>query len=234
MDIVDLLQPHGLLLRGGFALQAGIDDELLRQYPTSRQLVLIGNAGSAIWPHVARYIDDNPGAEHPLDDWTATTMQAIATKIDAICLLPFGGPPWWPFQRWAQRGDCVFPSPISILIHPDYGLWHAYRAALLLRELIALPVAAGQTSPCESCADQPCLTTCPVGAFSATGYDVETCAAHVATAAGRDCQELGCQARLACPIGADWRYAHAHAAFHMTAFRRAHPGPESRATTTHR
>jgi ferredoxin len=223
MDIVELLQPHGLLLRGGFALQADLDRNLLQQYPEVRQLILIGNAGSAIWPHVAHYIAANPGAEHPLDDWTAATLQAIATKIDAVCLLPFGGPPWWPFQRWAQRGDSVFPSPIAILIHPDYGLWHAYRAALLLREPITLPAIPQQASPCDSCLERPCLTTCPVGAFRASGYDVEACAAHVASAAGRDCQEQGCQARLACPVGADWHYGPGHAAFHMTAFRRAHP-----------
>jgi len=223
MEIVELLQPLGLLLRGGFALDTTADADLLQQYPAARQLLLIGNAGSAIWPHLAQYMAANPGIANPLDRWTAATLGDLATRIDAVSLFPFGGPTWWPFQRWAQRADTVHRSPLAILIHPRYGLWHAYRAALLLRNPIVLPAVEAQESPCDSCADRPCLTSCPVGAFSATGYDVESCAAHVNAEAGVACRTLGCQARLACPIGAQWRYQLDHAAFHMAAFRMAHP-----------
>ena len=66
MHIADLLQVHGLLLRGGFDLQLEFDEMLLRQYPDARQLVLIGNAGSAIWPHLAAYIEANPEITDPL------------------------------------------------------------------------------------------------------------------------------------------------------------------------
>ena len=222
-DIAALLQPLGLILRGGFALDPEIDADLLRAYPQARQLILIGNAGSAIWPQIAGFIAANPADQHPLDHWTAQTLADIARRIDAIGLFPFGGPPWWPFQRWAQRVESVHPSPLAILIHPAFGLWHAYRAALLLAEPVELPVVAEQASPCDGCADRPCLTTCPVGAFSLSGYDVERCAAHVNSASGDRCRRLGCLARLACPVGVAWRYESDHAAFHMAAFQRAHP-----------
>lgn len=228
MEIAELLQSRGLLLRGGFMLDPDLDAALLDLYPDARQLLLVGNAGSAIWPHLKPYVAANPTSAHPLDDWTLATLQNVAREIDATCLFPFGGPPYWPFQRWAQRADNVHPSPISILIHPDFGLWHAYRGALVMGHAIDPPALMGGASPCDSCIERPCLTACPVQAFSAAGYDVENCAGHVNGHSGGECRSHGCLARLACPVGASWRYDPDHAAFHMDAFRRAHPArPQS-------
>ena len=39
---------------------------------------------------------------------------------------------------------------------------------------------------------------------------------------------MGCEARLACPVGADYRYDPAAAAFHMGAFLRARLGQNKR------
>lgn len=220
---MDLLQSKGLLLSGGFMLDPEQDADLLRSYPQARQLVLIGNAGSAIWPHLKSYIDAHPNASDQLDQWTAETLQEVAQQIEATCLFPFGAAPYWPFQRWAQRAEDVHPSPISILIHPEYGLWHAYRGAYLLRQPIDLPAVVRKASPCDSCSDRPCLTTCPVTAFSVSGYDVEACATFIHRQQGVDCHLHGCMARRACPIGANWRYDPPHALFHMDAFLRAHP-----------
>jgi ferredoxin len=222
-EIEGLLQPLGLILRGGFVLDLEIDADLLRQSPAARQLILVGNAGSAMWPQVARFSRSNPADAHPLDHWTADALTGIAGRIGGTSLFPFGGPPWWPFQRWAQRAESVYPSPLAILIHPDFGLWHAYRAALLLHEPVDLPSVVRRPSPCDSCRDRPCLTTCPVGAFSVNGYDVDACASHVNGATGGTCRSQGCLARLACPVGTDWQYESDHAAFHMTAFQLSHP-----------
>jgi len=222
-EIEAALQAQGLLLRGGFTLDPARDQDLLTQFPEMQQLLLVGNAGSAIWRSLSGFIADHPMAAHPLDQWTEQVLGDIASAIGAVSLFPFGSAPWWPFQRWAQRADTVFPSPVAVLIHPTYGLWHAYRGALLLREPVELPILAPQASPCESCAAKPCLTACPVGAFSTTGYDVEGCATHVHGATGADCRLGGCLARRVCPVGGDWQYEPEHMRFHMQAFLRAHP-----------
>jgi hypothetical protein len=60
-----------------------------------------------------------------------------------------------------------------------------------------------------------------VGAFSADGYDVAACAAHLKSAAGADCMTGGCLARRACPVGAEHRHAPDQAAFTMRAFLQA-------------
>jgi len=115
----------------------------------------------------------------------------------------------------------VSPSPLGMLIHPELGLWHAYRGALAFAERLALAPVEPVASPCDSCPERPCLTACPVGAFTASGYDVAACVAHLDSGRGGACLTGGCQARLACPVGVEHRYAPAAAAFHMAAFHRA-------------
>jgi hypothetical protein len=132
-------------------------------------------------------------------------------------LFPFDGPPFLPFQRWAQKAEPVHPSPLGILIHPDWGLWHAYRGALAFAERIDLPLPDRRSSPCESCAGKPCLTACPVGAFTSAAYDVPTCVTHISAPAGAECI-TGCLARRACPVGLGYHHIAEQARFHQRAF----------------
>ncbi len=182
-------------------------------------LVLLGWVGSEGWPAFAVSPEARDGDGNPLDRWTRRIIDDIAASVDATPLYPFAGPPWLPFQRWAQKADQVFVSPLGILIHPVWGLWHSYRGALAFREPLELEPTIARTSPCESCADKPCLTRCPVSAFSNEGYDVAVCRTYLSLPAGSACMARGCLARNACPIGTAHRYGSARAAFHMRAFR---------------
>jgi len=177
-------------------------------------VLLVGNAGGAMWHAFEPHID---GAPDPLNRWTVNVVEPIARHFGARALYPFGEP-HWPFQRWARRAETVHASPLGLLIHPEYGLWHAYRAALLFEDPLPLPRRPEQTfSPCESCAGKPCLSACPAGAFRTAGYDVAACAAHLSSPAAA-CPQAGCHARAACPVGSDWRYPEAQLRFHMAAF----------------
>lgn len=123
-----------------------------------------------------------------------------------------------------MRSEPCHPSPVGILIHPDYGLWHSYRGALLFAEAIDLPARDTRESPCASCEKRPCLSACPVGAFSGAGYDVPGCNAHLAKTPEPSCMRIGCLPRHACPIGRDYRYEPAQARFHLQAFLRSTRG----------
>lgn len=179
--------------------------------------VLIGNAGPEMWQRFTAACDPQ---HHLLDDWSRSVLCELAEDLGAQVRFPFEKPPL-PFQRWAARTGLVHTSPLGISIHPEFGLWHAYRAAFAFAEHIPLPARAPSASPCDDCADKPCLSTCPVGAFSGTTYDVPACTAHIASADGADCMDLGCRARRACPVGRGYVYDPAQAGFHMTAFARA-------------
>lgn len=211
----------GLRVRGGFG--AVPDDGLppLGDGRPVRTVVLLGNVGSSLWPAFSASPEHADGAADPLDRWSRRVTEEVAGSLGAGALYPFGGPPHWPFQRWAQRAEAVHPSPLGLLIHPDHGLWHAYRSALLFADALDLAPPDRRPSPCAACPSQPCLAACPVGAFDGRAYDVAACAAHIAQPGGHDCMTMGCRARRACPVGAEHAYQPALARFHMTAFQRA-------------
>jgi hypothetical protein len=181
-------------------------------------LVLVGFVGSAHWPAFANSVEAKDGLPDPLDRWSLRVVGKLAQAVGAAACFPFGAPPFLPFQRWAQRAEPVRPSPLGILIHPDWGLWHAYRGALAFAERLSLPEPDRRASPCDSCSAKPCLSACPVGAFTPSGYDVPACIDHIAAPAGIDCMGNGCRARRACPVGAQYRYEPDIARFHLRAF----------------
>jgi hypothetical protein len=220
-ELAGALARHGLRLRGGFATDRATDAEILRVAPWAGTVILVGNVGSELWDQSRAEIAAL-GDPDPLDRWTRSIIEPIASSVDGLALFPFAGPPYWPFQRWAERAEGVRQSPIGIQIHPEFGLWHAYRAAILLRGAI-VPPRREQGHPCDTCVDRPCLTHCPVNAFSSAGYDVENCVEHLAAVQNESgsCNEVGCLARLACPVGPAWRYHPEHARFHMRAFVKA-------------
>jgi hypothetical protein len=205
----------GLVPRGAVSLPEG---ERVGELADMRTIVLAGMIGRDGWEAFAASAEASDGFADPLDRWSRRLIESLARELGAKALFPFGGPPFLPFQRWAQRAEPVDSSPIHLLIHPYYGLWHSYRGALGLSEELAVAEPAPIPSPCETCSGRWCLKTCPVGAFSEAGYDVAACAGHLRSMAGGDCMAFGCRARRACPIGAEHAYGPEQANFLMRAF----------------
>ena len=218
-DVEGALREAGLAARGGFAPGPGDDVPDVAPGVAARAIVLVGNAGPEMW---ARFSQERREESDPLDRWTERVVTRLAAALGAHALFPFQRP-YFPFQRWARKAEACYPSPLGLLLHSEYGLWHGYRAALLFARALDLPEAASRTpSACEKCADRPCLSVCPVGAFSGTSYDVGRCVAHLVASPRGDCVLEGCRARRACPVGASFRYVPAQAEFHMAAFIRNH------------
>ncbi len=214
------LQAQGLIVFGGFAPRGADGVPPLPDGRPAAALLMVGNVGPAAWAAFARAPEATDGAPHPMDRWSKRVLGRIAASAGGGAVFPSDGPPYPPFVAWAKRAAPVKQSPLGMLIHPVYGLWHAYRGALALPEPLPLPEPELEAYPCDSCADKPCLTTCPVSAFRPDGYNVPDCAGHIATPEGADCMALGCRARRACPIGRDYVYDPPQAAFHMEAFLR--------------
>lgn len=209
--ILTRIRREGFATLGWFAPKP--DDKL----PDATQFViLIGNAG----PDMFRRFAKVRGPADSLDEWTRGVVDPLAQDLDATALYPFDTPPH-PFLTWARRGGGGHTSPLGLNIHPTYGLWHAYRAALLFPVAFDLPPMSAGQSPCQTCADKPCLSACPVQAFDGTSYDVAACGQHILDHAGQDCMTDGCMARLACPVGRGFTYEPMQMKFHMKAFQRA-------------
>ncbi len=220
MEIATLaaaLGAHGLIPRGGFRPRADDGVPPLADGRPIRTLVMVGNAGPALWRAFAAS-PEYDSAPDPLNRWSERVLGELAAELGAEAVFPFGGPPYLPFVAWAKRAEAVAESPLGILIHPDYGLWHAYRGALAFAETVDLAPRDRRPRPCDTCAERPCLSACPVGAFTKTGYDVAACTSHISAPAGADCMERACGARRACPVGRDYTYEPAQARFHMKHF----------------
>lgn len=219
-EVANALAANGLIVRGGFGFG---DDEMAPAASSgvpAKSVLLVGQAGAAPWPHFQRWLGQ-PGrpVANPLDTWSREVIGAVAQGCGARAVSP-SDRPYLPFQQWAMRAEGLKPSPLGVLMHPQYGLWHAYRGALLFEDEISLAEAHEAIHLCDTCVDKPCLKSCPVDAYSGQGFAHEACLDHVRGPRGEPCRTGGCLDRNACPYGTDYRYPPEVQAFHMAAFAR--------------
>jgi len=193
---------------------------ILGTAPEGSGIVVLLGLSREGWDVFASSPEKADGEPDPLDRWSQRIVGALGERLNAEPLFPFGGPPYQPFMRWAAASGRMGPSPLGMSIHRDHGLWMSFRGALgfaALDGITETPVGR----PCDGCASRPCLKACPVDAFDGTRYDVDRCAAHVASPEGAACRERGCLARRACWVGQGWVPEPNRASFHMRAFLRA-------------
>lgn len=211
----EALEPSGIRLRGVVSFAEG-EGPTLADGSCARSVVLLGNIGGSIWSPFSAWRKAHHRS-NPLDEWSKWVIGPIAAEFGATAFYP-SDPPYMPFQQWAMRAEGLRSSPLGILIHPVFGLWHGYRGALAFRDALDAPVVMPAASPCESCAGKPCLATCPAEAISIAGFAVDPCRDHLASVAGRaGCMVSGCFARNVCPAGVGYRYPPEQLAFHMDA-----------------
>jgi hypothetical protein len=220
-EIAAALAASGLIFRGSFGFG---DNEMAPAGPSgapAKSVLLVGQAGAAPWPHFQRWLGQQAkDIANPLDTWSRDVIGVVAKESGARAVSP-SDRPYLPFQQWAMRAEGLKPSPLGVLMHPRYGLWHAYRGALLVEDELSLPEVHEEIHRCDTSVDKPCLKSCPVDAYSTEGFAHQACLAHVRGADGEACRSGGCIDRNACPYGKAYRYSAEVQAFHMAAFARA-------------
>lgn len=209
-----------LTLFGGFDLEPGEDGP---DGPTGRpaqSIALIGNAGGAFWSEFTAWVERQPDVmADPLDTWSTEVIGRVGETFGARLIMP-NERPFPPFQQWARRAARLEASPLGILIHPEYGLWHAFRGALAFETPLGFPQVHKPIHLCDACHGKPCLSACPVEAFAGPDFAYGRCVAHVKGARGGACRAGGCLARNACPYGLDYRYPAEMQGFIMRAYAR--------------
>ena len=220
-DICRAITKTGLKLR---AASHELPHNDARTAPASGTILLLGFAGRDGWDQFSNSAEARDKHANPLDRWSSRVIGTLADELGGVAVFPFSGPPYLPFQQIALSAGQMFRSPLGVLIDPHYGLWHAFRGALVFAHTLALPKSEPCKNPCETCADKPCLSACPVGAFTQRGYDVPRCSDHLHSKS-QTCTVQGCLARNACPVGAEHRYSPDQMRFYMAAFKAAHSKP---------
>jgi hypothetical protein len=193
---------------------------LLTEFPT---LLLIGSAGTRMWRSLEGrgwLSRRDPVDGHVMEALEAFEMLAFSTEADSawrrIWPAQGGGGPVLPLSALGEAAGWSHRSPMGLGVHARYGPWFAYRGAYLLAAAHPPRHEAPSASPCASCAARPCVTACPAGAVGGeAGLDVAGCFGE-RLRPGTPCADR-CDARLACPVGVEFRYCDAQLRHHHRA-----------------
>ena len=181
---------------------------------TYGRLILIGNGGGVIWPHIEQNGRDD---QDPIDDFSIRIAEQWVkdyVKQKTIRLYP-KTEMLVPLQQLGVLANWCHPSPLGSSISPVYGPWFAYRVALVTTADLPLKSEPHVPSPCDSCIDKPCMTACPVKAVQGIDqFQIQPCLKHRLTD-GSPCADR-CLSRLACPVGTEHRYQMAQIQHHYT------------------
>ena len=209
---LEILADQGLNV---FACAAVSDlpGDLQRHLPAGyRSLLVFGHGGRRLWETLPQPLDP---AQHPIDHYAVENVRWFAREAledpEPLLLFPFSRTVV-PLQRLGRALNLSRPSWLGLDIHPEFGLWFAYRAVVLTRRAVEPTRRPDFATPCDSCPDKPCRSACPVEA-AGSPFDLRACADH-RLSEHSPCAEL-CPSRLACPYQSQHRYSEAQMRYHM-------------------
>lgn len=169
-----------------------------------RQLILLGHGGKTLWAALkaSAISSDNPiddFSRRSAEQWFAAQCPATAHEIIYPGTIPVG------LQALGKIAGWHHASPFMVGIHQDWGTWYAYRVVMLAATDLPTSTPRHSESPCASCADRPCVASCPAGALDDGRFALEKCLAYRRQPSSR-CKTT-CIARITCPVGSAHRYS---------------------------
>lgn len=192
--------------------------------PGAQAIIVVANGGGDFWRAFTAFAASHPGwreRANPLDDFTRAIVEdtlAPAVRAQGVRCTPvypfLAGGPTLNFMELGKLAGLAGPSIVGVVVHPMYGPWLAFRAALLVDVAIEAPGAALGFDPCPGCTARSCVTACPAGAVnSASGWDIPRCLTHRVEREA-ECTPR-CHARAACVLGPEHRYPEDELAYHQ-------------------
>ena len=179
---------------------------------TYARLVLVGNGGRQFWEALSRF---GFRTDDPVDYFSIHLVERLVEEYlgGARSQIVYPGRPGAPLIRLGELAGWSTPSPIGPGIHPEYGLWFAYRVAFLTDAPLPVTEQRKPHRPCDECAEKPCIGACPAGAVRwPVDFQLEPCLRH-RLAEGSACADK-CLARLACPVATEHRYTPEQVRYH--------------------
>lgn len=146
---------------------------------------------------------------HPFDSWVEQSVDdALASWQGEVRIrYAHGGPKGQvDMQRLAHTTGMGFLGPSHLSVHPQFGPWVSFRAAIVLDVRLDTPgVSAIDT--CAGCANRPCLVKLADATDAASAPTQEDVKSH---------WEAWLDVRRACPVGREYAFSRAQSAYHYT------------------
>jgi hypothetical protein len=188
-----------------------------------KSLLLVGSKGGEFWQYL-QSINDIEGHTFNNNSLRLTNkfLHNAYAGIKTLCLYP-STQYTLPLQKLGHLAGWGRPSILGLDIHREYGTWFAYRTALLVSESLPQTKWSATDLVCEMCIEKPCQPVCPVGAVQSLGsFKLNTCGDYrLEDKSG--CANI-CLARLACPVGQEYRYTNQqlthHGSFSLASIKR--------------
>ena len=180
---------------------------------SSRRFVMLGAGGRLLWQQSGADLTDS---DHPLDTFSVNAAGRVVNEYwgggEVEMLYPGSLPV--PLQQLGVFAGWSHVSPLGMGINTGFGTWFAYRALFALdgplQETVPL---ASQGAPCDRCVEKPCRSACPAAAVRLEkSFALDRCVSY-RLESDSSCADR-CLARLACPVGQDWRYDENQLAYH--------------------
>jgi epoxyqueuosine reductase len=169
----------------------------------STRIVLMGHGGRALWEKL--HIDGS--TPNPIDQHSKAAALAFAKEVlgESEFHLIYPGDTPIALQQLGTIAGWHTPSPLGLGINPRWGLWYAYRAALLTNAELPVIVELPPERPCDRCLEKPCLSSCPAGALANDRQiGIDQCASY-RLSDNSSCNDR-CLARMSCPVSNEHRY----------------------------
>ncbi len=178
-----------------------------------KSLVLLGHGGKRLWQ--AMQAAGAPASD-PVDRFSLQLVDSfIAEFLDSAEVLILYPLTTFnlPLQRLGELAEWHHPSPLGIGINQRSGLWFAYRAAFVTTQELPTLSAESTPSPCDTCADKPCISVCPADAVGSVGeFSMPNCFGCRLQPNSR-CRDR-CLSRLACPVAPEHQYSLEQVQYH--------------------
>ena len=179
---------------------------------TDGYIGFLAAAGGQFWQGL------DPDTPHPVNSHAANLVERILHPLPFTLYYPHSECPIILQQALQWLGWTGTPGPFGMGLHPEYGSWIAMRAVFWIDHWDGDTMSTAATpldAVCAGC-HAPCVSSCQAGALNLnTLPDMMACAQYRCQD-NSDCADT-CHARLACPVGRDYRYAEAQIKHHYQA-----------------
>ncbi|MFA6238564.1 MAG: hypothetical protein WC635_14615 [Bacteriovorax sp.] len=178
-------------------------------FESNDTLYLFASGGRDLWNRLTHPLNES---EHPIDHFSISQIK----KMDPKARILFPHEEWnVPLQRLGRLLNISRPSPLGMDISNEYGLWFAFRGVFLSKQKFKTEKYKLFKSPCESCADKPCISACPGSALNPAGdFKIAKCADYRLSRDSKCAQT--CLSRMICPYKAEHQYSEEQIHYHMT------------------